>query len=152
MLKSTLHKHPSTSLLFALICQIFLFTTGCNEGQALSAGERPQGSDSATQSDPIPHREHADADRTRQAPTLRWNAPLSRANGDKLYPGEIAGYRLYYRSDNDARPRVIEIDESSRTSHTLSDFRPGDYYFSITTQDVKGLESARSEEITVSIL
>jgi len=159
-----------------LLCLLFIafFLTACNDEHGLTAGSSasdlspgspggapgsssPGGSTSGdssakTESAPVPHRSHSNAEQARSAPQLSWQPPFSRANGESLAMGEIGGYRLYYRAEGDSTPRVIEISSASKTKLVLDDFGPGSYRFFITTRDVEGLESAPSEEVIVSVL
>lgn len=83
--------------------------------------------------------------------TLDWDAPLTRVDGSKLYPGEIQGYRIYYRRPEDSDFRVHTIDEASITQWQPTTLRTGDYVFAVSTVDTTGLESARSETLRVTI-
>lgn len=119
-----------------------------DEPQQVNASPRNMISDSGPL---IRHRTHTDAHQSTRPPRLRWQAPLNRVNGKKIYPGEIDGYRLYYQANDESRVRIIDIFEPGNTSRVLDDFGPGDYHFSISTVDVDGQESARSGEILVSV-
>ncbi len=84
--------------------------------------------------------------------TLNWDAPLTRVDGSKLYPGEIQGYRVYYRRPGEAGFRVHAINDASKTEWQPTHHLPaGDYVFAVSTMDTSGLESARSETLRVTI-
>ena len=83
--------------------------------------------------------------------TLDWDAPLTRVDGSKLYPGEIQGYRVYYRQPDDVEFRVHTIDEASTTRWQPDSLPSGEYLFAVSTLDTSGLESARSETLRVTI-
>lgn len=81
---------------------------------------------------------------------LSWAAPLTREDGSKLYPGEIAHYRIYYRSGDQDTLATLELPDS-KTSLELGQFEPGVYEFSVTAVDVNGLESRRSGAVEVAV-
>lgn len=85
------------------------------------------------------------------AENLSWSAPMTRENGSKLYPGEIEGYRIYYRKPGQKKFRRIEVTDGSLTSFQLNRFKSGNYEFSVTTMDTNGLESRRSPVISASL-
>lgn len=84
--------------------------------------------------------------------TLVWNPPLTREDGSALTPGQIAGYRIYYRLKHQDNYSVIPLNDGSKTRYTLSDMQPGAYEFSITTIDIDGLESRRSDPVEVNLI
>jgi hypothetical protein len=83
---------------------------------------------------------------------LSWSAPMTREDGSKLYPGEIRGYRIYYKKPNERKFRSIDINDGSLTSYQLGRFKAGIYEFSVTTLDTKGLESRRSQVVSAKLL
>ncbi|TVP54183.1 MAG: fibronectin type III domain-containing protein [Halomonadaceae bacterium] len=149
----------------ALVCITFavsLLLTACMEHDDLVAqlqhppteSQQQTTSSSTVNSNPQPlirHRTHTTAEQSAKPPLLRWQAPMDRVNGEKLYPGEIDGYRLYYQASDESRVRIIEISDPANTSRRLDDFGPGDYHFSISTLDSEGRESARTGEVLVSV-
>lgn len=87
-----------------------------------------------------------------ETPVLAWSAPLTREDGSSLADGEIRGYQLYYRLRHQENYRTLFIKHNEGTRLTLDEFDPGAYEFSITTVDTDGLESRRSEPVTVNII
>ncbi|MDL0432431.1 fibronectin type III domain-containing protein [Marinobacter sp. TBZ242] len=85
-------------------------------------------------------------------PTLRWEAPLTREDGSRLYSSDISGYRIYYRLRHEDDFDVIPLPGSAATEYPLEDFPPGAYEFSITTLDDNGLESRRSDAVVVDLI
>lgn len=83
---------------------------------------------------------------------LQWNAPATRADGSKLYAGEIRGYRIYYKLRHRDAYSTINIEGASSTSYPLDGFTPGVYDFSVSTLDTEGLESQRSQVVSVNII
>lgn len=88
---------------------------------------------------------------TDDAVTLHWDAPLTRVDGSKLYPGEIREYRVYYRNPGDSGFEIEVIEEAGTTQWQPSDLPAGNYRFAVSTVDTSGLESARSETLSVTI-
>ncbi len=97
---------------------------------------------------------HTEAAGYRHAPPtrLQWLAPATRADGSKLYTGEIHGYKIYYKLRHQHVFRIIQVDDASSTHYPLKEFIPGVYEFSISTLDTEGLESQRSELVAVNII
>ena len=75
------------------------------------------------------------------AVTLAWDAPLDRADGSPLQPGEIEGYRIYYGTAEGNYPHRIDVNDGTVVQITLTDLAPGTYYFVMTTLDTSGHES-----------
>lgn len=85
-------------------------------------------------------------------PELSWSPPSTREDGSHLYPGEIQGYRLYYRLRYRTTFQVISLNGADKTHFTLDQFSPGAYEFSVTTIDNEGLESRRSSVVSVDVI
>lgn len=85
-------------------------------------------------------------------PTLHWEAPLTREDGSRLYASDISGYRIYYRLRHRDSYETISLSGDADTRFPLEDFPPGAYEFSITALDDSGLESRRSDAVTVDLI
>ncbi len=85
-------------------------------------------------------------------PKLSWSAPATREDGSRLYPGEIQGYRLYYRLRHQASFRSITLPGANLTYFELDQLKPGAYEFSVTTIDNDGLESRQSGLVPVNVI
>lgn len=83
---------------------------------------------------------------------LSWHAPLTREDGSALAPGQIAGFRIYYRLRHQDTFRIIDIENPTITRYALDAMAPGAYEFAITTVDTDGLESRRSTPVTVDLI
>ncbi len=106
--------------------------------------------DPAPEDDPdLAQPQPEDPDPVAGRPTLHWDSPLTREDGSKLYPGEISGYRIWYRlrHQDEFQSMVVETDSLS-----LADFEPGAWEFAISTVDVDGLESRRSDPVPVDLI
>ncbi|MBL1273129.1 MAG: hypothetical protein ACI92B_001934 [Marinobacter maritimus] len=92
------------------------------------------------------------AEETKPPKALSWSAPQTREDGSALKPGQIAGFRIYYRLRHEDRFNVIPINNPERTSQPLTSLPPGAYEFAITTIDAQGLESRRSPAVMVDLI
>ncbi|TBW52209.1 fibronectin type III domain-containing protein [Marinobacter halodurans] len=133
----------------ALLLPLFfatLFITGCKGGGSSSdsayKASSDTGGDAAALSEP---REAATSN-------LQWVAPATRADGSKLYVGEIRGYRIYYKLKYQDNYQAISVNGSDETTYPLKGFEPGAYEFAVTTVDIDGLESQPSQVIAVNII
>lgn len=119
-------RHDTSLTGLALMALMASATAGCNEELEDAAG---------------------------QTPTLNWNAPMNRVDGTKLYPGEIEGYRIYYRRSQASNSGFQShfIESPSQTSWTPTPLEGGTYNFAVSTVDTTGLESPRSETLRVTI-
>ena len=63
--------------------------------------------------------------------------------------GDLAGYKVYYDTDESGYPYENSIDVGNVTSHTLSDLALGTtYHIAVTTYDTDGNESWFSNEVS----
>ena len=79
--------------------------------------------------------------------TLGWTAPAERADGSPITMSEIAGYTVYYGTEMGSYPNVLNVDDGSATSATLTDLPVGTYYLVVSTRDNEGRESGYSDEV-----
>ncbi|MEN8130806.1 MAG: fibronectin type III domain-containing protein [Pseudomonadota bacterium] len=83
---------------------------------------------------------------------LSWTAPTTRTDGETLTLSELEGYRIYYGTESDDLIPLVDLNDSSITSYSITDLRPGIYYFAVTAYDYEGLESGFSEIASKEIL
>ena len=82
-------------------------------------------------------------------PTLKWDIPVARADGEPLPLSEIGGYMVYYSTHEYGWYTLLaDMDEPSFRLDALVN---GTYYFYVTTYDTAYDESAASNIITVLI-
>ncbi|MFL1404667.1 hypothetical protein ACJO2E_04895 [Marinobacter sp. M1N3S26] len=113
----------------------------------------PQPEDPATGDDPVvTEPEPENPDPVVRRPTLQWEGPLTREDGSKLYPGEVRGYRVYYRLRHQEQFDSLVVEGPDTDSLLLDDFKPGAYEFAVSTLDSNGLESQRSEPVPVDLI
>ena len=83
---------------------------------------------------------------------LSWVAPTTREDGETLSLSELEGYRIYYGTDSSKLIPLVDLDDSSVTTHSITDLNAGTYYFAVTAYDFSGLESGFSEIVSKELL
>ncbi|MDX1551765.1 MAG: fibronectin type III domain-containing protein [Marinobacter sp.] len=83
--------------------------------------------------------------------SLSWNAPATRANGDGIKMGELSGYVISYGQSPDELSEVIRIDDANTMDFIINNLDYGTWYFTIQAEDVDGLVSAPSEQVSKTI-
>jgi hypothetical protein len=81
--------------------------------------------------------------------TLSWMPPTQNTNGSTLT--NLAGYRIYYGRGANAQDQIITINNSSLTRYVIENLSPALWYFSMTSINAQGIESARSATASRSI-
>jgi hypothetical protein len=79
--------------------------------------------------------------------SLRWTAPVTRADGTPLSLADIDGYRIHYGTSAGNYPDTLDIKDGSAQSAIVNDLPAGTYRVVMTTYDTSGQESAYSAEI-----
>ena len=78
---------------------------------------------------------------------LAWDAPVQ-TNGSPV--PNLAGYKLYYGSQSGQYPTMIQV--GLKTTYTVTNLSAGQtYYFAAKAYDTQGLESAFSNEVSVTL-
>ena len=75
---------------------------------------------------------------------LNWTAPSTRQDGMFLPLSGIAGYRVYYGTDETDMQQIVDIEDMTVTSYTHEAPDTDNYYFGVTAYDFHGLESEMS--------
>lgn len=83
--------------------------------------------------------------------SLSWNAPATRANGEGIKMGELSGYVITYGQNPEELSEAIRIDDASIMDYTINNLDYGTWYFTIQAEDVDGLVSAPSEQVSKTI-
>lgn len=81
--------------------------------------------------------------------TLSWMPPTQNADGSTLT--DLTGYRIYYGRGADTMDQVIIINNSGLTRYVIENLSPARWYFSMTSFNSLGVESARSATGSTSI-
>jgi len=74
--------------------------------------------------------------------TISWSMPVERSDNTPLGPSEVAGYRIYYGTDSSNLLLLATIPDNSVTKYTIGSLSSGTHYYSVTTYDIYGTESA----------
>lgn len=75
---------------------------------------------------------------------LSWINPKTRIDGSYLLSSSIAGYRVYYGSDDQNLQPLLDIDGSYTDNYRVGVSTAGSYFFAITAYDTHGRESELS--------
>ena len=75
---------------------------------------------------------------------LTWSPPSTREDGEPLKAADLAGYELYYTTDDPAVSGTVEIDGGSTSTYTLQDLAAGNYHFAMSAIDTSGAKSKLS--------
>ncbi|MEW8506771.1 MAG: hypothetical protein AB2598_08680 [Candidatus Thiodiazotropha sp.] len=76
--------------------------------------------------------------------TLNWTPPSTRQDGKFLPLSSIAGYIIYFGTDETNLQQVVDIEDMTVTSYTHEAPDSSGYYFGVTAYDYHGLESEMS--------
>ncbi len=76
--------------------------------------------------------------------SLKWTPPSTREDGGFLSLSSIAGYRIYFGTDENNLHQVVDIEDMSVNSYTYEAPDSGGYYFAVTAYDTHDQESEMS--------
>jgi len=65
--------------------------------------------------------------------------------------GELSGYVINYGQNPDELTEAVRIDDASVMDYTVDNLDQGTWYFTIQVEDVDGLVSAPSEQVSKTI-
>lgn len=65
--------------------------------------------------------------------------------------GELSGYVISYGKNPDELSEAIRIDDANTMDYTINNLDNGTWYFTIQVEDVDGLVSAPSEQVSKTI-
>lgn len=77
---------------------------------------------------------------------LSWDVPTQTVSGENLV--DLAGYRIHYGTSADKLSEAVEIQSSGMNTFTISDLKPGTYYFAVRAIASNGVESTLSNVIS----
>ena len=75
--------------------------------------------------------------------TLAWMPPTANDDGSTLT--DLASYRIYYGRNKDNLTQVIEVDNPGLTSYVIENLTLARWFFTMTSVNIAGVESDRSE-------
>jgi hypothetical protein len=74
---------------------------------------------------------------------LAWDAPTTNTDGSPLT--DLAGYKIYYGTSSGNYTTIIDV--GNVTTYFINNLVLGTYYFTVTTYNTSGVESAYANEI-----
>jgi hypothetical protein len=74
--------------------------------------------------------------------TLSWTAPTENTDGSPIT--DLAGFHIYYGTDESAPSQTIDVTGATATSYVISGLTPGTYYFTVVSYNSSGIDSADS--------
>jgi hypothetical protein len=74
--------------------------------------------------------------------TLSWTPPTTATDGSTIT--NLAGYRIYYGTDQQALNSVIQVTNAGLTSYSVGNLNAGTYFFAISAVTADGVEGDRS--------
>lgn len=77
---------------------------------------------------------------------LSWSPPTQNTDGSQLT--NLAGYRIYYGTSPGNYTTVVELDDPAQTSHLVENLGPAQWYFSMSSVNDLGHESAKTAELS----
>lgn len=81
--------------------------------------------------------------------TLSWNPPTENADGSPLT--DLAGYRIYYGRNPDNLTQVVVLNNPGLTRYVVENLPPARWHFEMTSVNVDGIESRRSDTASKTI-
>ena len=75
---------------------------------------------------------------------LSWTIPTVNTNGTPAT--NLAGYHIYYGTNQGALDTVIDVPGANTTEYEISNLTKGTYYFVVTAYNSLGIDSADSNE------
>ena len=142
IIRSHLTKYISIQILFTLLFALQISACS-NENLAEKIRD-----DISTENDESTENSNAS---TRTDVNLSWTAPAERENNEPISLSEIAGYKVYYGTEERRYPKSVNIKDGSSTGYTFKNLAAGIYHFALTTYDTAGRESQYSAEIVIVV-
>jgi hypothetical protein len=79
---------------------------------------------------------------TAAAATLSWVAPTQNTDGSPITG--LAGYHIYYGTDQSAPSQTITVTGATATTYVVQGLTPGTYYFTVVAYNTSGIDSPDS--------
>jgi hypothetical protein len=76
------------------------------------------------------------------AADLSWTPPTQNTDGTPLT--DLAGYTIYYGTDQGALTQTVQLASPSATSYVVANLSPGTYYFAVAAYSSDGAHSTQS--------
>lgn len=65
--------------------------------------------------------------------------------------GELSGYVISYGKNPDELSEAVRVEDANTMDYTINNLDNGTWYFTIQVEDVDGLVSAPSEQVSKTI-
>jgi hypothetical protein len=78
--------------------------------------------------------------------TLSWNPPTTNADGTAIT--NLAGYRIYYGNASGDLNQLVVISSAGTTRWVIDNLSPATWFFTMTSFNTAGIESARSAVVS----
>jgi hypothetical protein len=78
--------------------------------------------------------------------TLSWNPPTTNSDGTAIT--NLAGYRIYYGRSSTALDSTVNVNNAGTTRYVIDNLSQATWYFSMTSYNSSGVESARSTVVS----
>lgn len=82
---------------------------------------------------------------------LSWTVPATRTDGSYLPLNELAGYRVYMGTSSSSLSPLVDLNDDTITSYTVTNLPAGSYYFAVSAYDTDGTESGYSQILIVQL-
>jgi hypothetical protein len=81
--------------------------------------------------------------------TLSWNPPTENNDGSSLT--DLSGYRIYYGRNASSPAQTIVVNNPGLTRYVVENLSPAKWYFTMTSVNASGVESARAPMVSKTI-
>lgn len=81
--------------------------------------------------------------------TISWTPPTTRTDGSALT--NLGSYRIYYGTSPSTLTSTANVTNSSLSTFVISNLAAGTWYFAMTALDAAGVESARTNTVSLVI-
>lgn len=81
--------------------------------------------------------------------TLSWSPPTTNADGSTIT--DLSGYRIYYGQSSTSLSQTIVISNPGTIRWVVENLSPATWYFSMTSYNSSGVESARTSVVSTTL-
>ena len=83
--------------------------------------------------------------------TLKWVAPVARADGTPIVMSEIKGYGIYVGTSPETLTLIDVVEDAYEMEYDFSTLEKGQYYFTVSVYDMDNREGSFSEVVSQAI-
>ena len=81
--------------------------------------------------------------------TLSWTPPTTNADGSPMT--DLAGYRIYYGRTSTTLDQIVNVTNAGMTRFVVENLSPSSWFFSMTSVNSSGVESALSTVVSTNL-